>query len=80
MKKFHMYCDTLCKIAAPTYRYFGNESIHRFKIIYLIFSMYIWRKLTFWNSTDGKKGKNENELLQYVTYIYQKSKCTWNFA
>ena len=80
MKKFHMHGATLCKITAATDKNCENESKTRFKSKYLIFSMYILRKLTFWNWTDVKKSKNKNELLHKVTYNYQKSKCQWNFA
>ena len=45
----------------------------RFFIVYC-------KKLTFWNLTDGKKSKTENRQLYNVIYIYQKSKCHWNFA
>ena len=80
MKHFYMYGATLFKIAASKDKNCGNESKNRLKSKYLIFSMYISRKLTFWGLTDGKKSQNKNELLHNVIYNYQKSKCNWNFA
>ena len=80
MKKFHMYGATLYKIAASTDKNCGNESKNRMKSKYFIFSMRIFKKLRFWNLTDGKKSRNKNELFQNVTYNDQKSKCHWNFA
>jgi hypothetical protein len=42
--------------------------------------MYIFKKLTFCNLTDGRKRKDKNELLHNVTYNYQMSKCHNNFS
>ena len=75
-----MYGATPCKIAASMDKNCGNESKNRTLSKYLIFSMYIFQKLTFRNLTDFKKSINKNELLHNVTYNYQKSKCHWNFA
>ena len=75
MKNFHMYGATPCKIAASMDKNCGNESKNRTLSKYLIFSMYIFQKLTFRNLTDFKKSINKNELLHNVTYNYQKSKC-----
>ena len=42
-----MYGATLCEITAATDKNCGNEGKTRFKSKYLIFLMYISRKLTF---------------------------------
>ena len=47
---------------------------------YLIHFNAHFRKVNIFESTDGKKCKNEKEQLIIVTYDYQKSKCNWNFA
>ena len=52
----------------------GNENKNRMKSKYLRFSMYISKKLTFCNLTDGKKSKNKDEQLHNVTFNYQMSK------
>jgi hypothetical protein len=75
-----MYGASVCKIAASTDKNWGNDSKNRLQIKYLIFSMYISRKLTFWNLTDIKKINDKNELLYNVTDNYQMSECQWNFA
>ena len=56
----------------------GNECKNSTRSKFLIFSMYISKKLTFWNY--GKKSKNKKELLSNVKYNYQMSKGPWNFA
>ena len=70
-----MYGANLRKIAASTDNNCGNESKKRTKSKYFILSVYIFKKLTFLNLTDGKISKNKNELLHNVTYNYQKSRC-----
>ena len=57
MKFFHMYGASMCNIAASTDKNCGNKSKIRTKSKYFKFSMYISKKLIFWNLTNGKRVK-----------------------